>query len=126
MLLRMATEAPPIVTALDNVHIYVSDMERAASFYRDVLGIPLAGDAHWMEADLSGVRFALHEASPSAPDHASGGIAVNFRVADADGAAQRVRAAGYEAREEMREEYGVSFEVTDPDGYRVYLFQPPS
>jgi hypothetical protein len=24
----------------------------------------------------------------------------------------------------MREEYGVSYRVLDPDGYRIYLFQP--
>jgi predicted enzyme related to lactoylglutathione lyase len=122
----MATEAPPIVTGFDNVHIYVSDIERSASFSRDVLGIPLAGDGHWMEADLSAVRFALHESSPSTPERTSGRIAVNFRVGNADEAAERVRAAGYGVREEMREEYGVSFEATDPDGCRVYLFEPPS
>jgi lactoylglutathione lyase len=121
----MATDAPPIVTGLDNVHIYVSDMERSSAFYRDVLGIPLEGDDHWMEADLNGVRFALHEASPSVPELSSGGVAVNFRVENADEAAERVRATGFDVREQMREEYGVSFEVADPDGYLIYLFQPP-
>jgi lactoylglutathione lyase len=115
----------PLVTGLDNVHIYVGDMDRSSAFYRDVLGLPLEGDEHWQEADLDGVRFALHEASSSHPEHGSGGVAVNFRVDDADAAAQRVRAAGYDVREQMREEYGVSFEVRDPDGYQIYLFQPP-
>ena len=126
MLLTMAAETTPLVTGLDNVHIYVREMERSASFYRDVLGIPLAGDDHWMEADLGGVRFALHEASPSVPDLGSGGVAVNFRVDDADAAAARIREAGYDVSEQMREEYGTSFEVVDPDGYHIYVFQPPS
>ena len=114
--------AVPLVTGLDNVHVYVSDMQRSAAFYRDLLGIPLAGDDRWQEADLGGVRFALHEASPSHPELGSGGIALNFRVTDADAAAEQVRAAGHEAREQMREEYGVSYELADPDGYLIYLF----
>jgi predicted enzyme related to lactoylglutathione lyase len=125
MLPAMGTDTSSLVTALDNVHIYVRDMERSRAFYGDVLGIPLEGDEHWMEADLGGVRFALHPLSPSVTDTASGGIAVNFRVDDADDAAARVRAAGYDANEQMREEYGISFEVVDPDGYRIYLLQPP-
>ncbi len=115
----------PLVSRIDNVHIYVSDMERSAAFYRDVLGIPLAGGEHWMEADLGGVRFALHPAPPGARELSSGTVSVNFRVADADAAAEQVRAAGHDVREQMREEYGTSFEVVDPDGYRVTLFQRP-
>ena len=115
----------PLVTGIDNVHLYVSDMGRSTGFYRDVLGIPLEGDEHWQEAAFNGVRFALHEASASHPEHGSGGVALNFRVEDADDAAQRVRSAGYDVREQMREEYGTSFEVVDPDGYLIYLFQPP-
>lgn len=117
---------PPLVTGLDNVHIYVSDMGRSRAFYRDVLGIPLEGDDHWQEAPLGSVRFALHEASSSHPEHGSGGVAVNFRVENADAAAEQVRSAGYDVREQMREEYGVSYELEDPDGYLIYLFQPPS
>jgi lactoylglutathione lyase len=116
----------PIVTGIDNVHLYVSDMGRSTGFYRDVLGIPLEGDEHWQEAAFNGVRFALHEASASHPEHGSGGVALNFRVEDADDAAERVRSAGYDVREQMREEYGISFEVADPDGYLIYLFQPPA
>jgi predicted enzyme related to lactoylglutathione lyase len=114
-----------LVTQIDNVHIYVRDMERSARFYRGLLGIPLEGDDHWQEADLSGVRFALHEA-PEGIEPAPGTVKVNFRVADADAAAERLRADGVDVEEQMREEYGLSYRVTDPDGYRVYLFQPPS
>jgi predicted enzyme related to lactoylglutathione lyase len=126
MLLKMAAETSPLVTGLDNVHIYVREMPRSVGFYRDILGLPLKGDEHWMEADLGGVRFALHEASPSVQELTSGGVAVNFRVADADEAASRISAAGFAVREQMREEYGTSFEVVDPDGYLIYIFQPPA
>ena len=121
----MATDAVPLVSGIDNVHLYVRDLRRSLAFYRDVLGIPLEGDEHWMEADLGGVRFALHPAHEGSDELSSGTISINFRVADVDGAAEAVRAAGFEAREQMREEYGTSYEVVDPDGYRLYLFQPP-
>ena len=114
-----------LVTAIDNVHIYVRDMGRSRSFYRDLLGIPLDGDAHWQEADLGGVRFALHEA-PEGLEPAAGTVKVNFRVADADDAAARLRERGVDVEEQMREEYGVSYRLLDPDGYRIYLFQPPN
>ena len=114
-----------LVSAIDNVHIYVRDVPRSLAFYRDVLGMSFTGDEHWSETDLGGVRFALHEWSERVDETGSGGVSVNFRVDDADAAAEHVRAAGYEVREQMREEYGISYEVVDPDGYRIYLFQKP-
>ena len=125
MLRAMSTAAAPLVSGIDNVHIYVRDMERSRRFYGELLGIPLEGDEHWQEADLHGVRFALHPA-PDGVEPAAGTISLNFRVADADAAAEQVRAAGYDAREAMREEYGLSYVVIDPDGYDIYLFQPPA
>ena len=49
-----AVEAPDarLVARMDNVHIYVRDMARSLSFYRDVLVIPLVGDEDWMDAEL--------------------------------------------------------------------------
>ena len=114
-----------LVSRIDNVHIYVRDMKRSRAFYRDLLGLPLEGDEHWMQADLDGVRFALH-ASPEGVEPAPGTAFINFEVGDADAAAAQVRAAGHEPTEVMREDYGTSFEVVDPDGYRIHLFQPPS
>ena len=114
-----------LVSRIDNVHIYVRDMQRSRAFYRDVLGLPLAGDEHWMQADLDGIRFALH-AAPEGVAPEPGTAFINFEVDDADSAAEQVRAAGHEPTEVMREEYGTSFEVVDPDGYRIHLFQPPA
>jgi predicted enzyme related to lactoylglutathione lyase len=121
----MLRAAMTLVSGLDNVHIFVRDVARSREFYGGVLGLEFTGDDHWSEADLDGVRFALHEASPSVPEPGSGGVAINFRVEDADAAADEVRAAGYDVREQMREPYGISYEVVDPDGYRIYLFQQP-
>src|SRR2546423_14356098 len=59
MLLDMPTDVLPLVSRINVVYLYVREMERSLAFYRDLLGIPLAGDDDWQEADL-GVRFALH------------------------------------------------------------------
>jgi lactoylglutathione lyase len=125
MLRAMSTAAEPLVRGLNVVYLYVSDLDRSLRFYRDLLGIPLEGDQDWQEASLGGTRFALHRAHERPGELSSGSIHVNLEVADVDQAAVRLRAAGVETAEAMREEWGVALEVRDPDGYRLYLFQPP-
>jgi catechol 2,3-dioxygenase-like lactoylglutathione lyase family enzyme len=101
-------------------------MERSLAFYRDLLGIPMSGDGHWQEALLGGTRFALHETHDSIGELSAGTIHVNLEVADIDAAAGRMREAGVEAEEMMREDWGAAVRVRDPDGYELYLFQPPA
>ena len=122
----MAAPAAALVSRISIVFLYVSDVERAARFYRDVLGIPLEGDSQWQETTFpGGVRFAIH-ASHGEAELGSGTIALNFEVADIDEAAERVRAAGVEVGEIERESWGSAAQVVDPDGYRLELYQPPS
>jgi catechol 2,3-dioxygenase-like lactoylglutathione lyase family enzyme len=125
MLRSVRTTAEPLVSKISVVYLYVSDPERSAAFYRDVLGIPLEGDGDWQEASLDGVRFALHRKREGIGELSSGTIHVNLEVPDIDDAAERLRAAGVEAGEVMRDDWGAALEVSDPDGYRLYLYQPP-
>jgi predicted enzyme related to lactoylglutathione lyase len=125
MLRRVRTTAEPLVSRISVVYLYVSDMERSANFYRDLLGIPVEGDGDWQEASLDGVRFALHSTREGVGALSSGTIHVNLQVEDVDSAAERLRAAGVDVGEAMRDEWGAALEVSDPDGYRLYLFQPP-
>ena len=122
----MATDTTPLVSRVSVVYLYVSDMERSLRFYRDLLGIPLEGDDDWTEATLGGTRFALHATHEGIGELSAGTIHVSLEVADVDAAAGRLRAEGVETRETMRDEWGTALEVVDPDGYRVYLFQPPA
>jgi catechol 2,3-dioxygenase-like lactoylglutathione lyase family enzyme len=125
MLRPVRTTAEPLVSRISVVYLYVSDMERSAGFYRDLLGIPLEGDEDWQEASLDGVRFALHRTREDIGQLSSGTIHVNLEVDDVDAAAERLRGAGIEAGETMRDDWGAALEVVDPDGYRLYLYQPP-
>jgi lactoylglutathione lyase len=121
----VSTEARALVSRLNVVYLYVRDLERSLAFYRDLLGIPLHGDETWVEAELGGTRFALHLAHDGVGELSSGTVHLDLEVADADEAAERLRAAGVEVRETMRDDWGTAVEVVDPDGYRIALFQPP-
>jgi predicted enzyme related to lactoylglutathione lyase len=125
MLRPVRTTAEPLVSRINVVYLYVSEMERSLGLYRDVLGIPLEGDGDWQEASLGGTRFALHSTREGVGALSSGTVHVNLEVADVDAAAERLRAAGLEVGETMEDDWGSALELTDPDGYRLYLFQPP-
>jgi lactoylglutathione lyase len=122
----VATDTTPLVSRVSVIYLYVSDMERSLRFYRDLLGIPLEGDGDWTEATLGGTRFALHATHEGIGELSAGTIHVSLEVADAGAAAERLRGQGVETHETMRDEWGTALEVVDPDGYRVYLFEPPA
>ena len=125
MLRPMATAAAPLVTKVNVVYLYVSDVGRSAAFYRDLLGIPLEGDDDWQEASLGGTRFALHHSHEGIGDLSAGTIHLNLEVEDVDEATTRLRAAGVDVQETMRDDWGAAVRFRDPDGYDLYLFQPP-
>lgn len=113
-----------MISRINVVYLYVRDMERSRAFYRDVLGLSLEGDDHWAEMTFGdGVRFALHAAHGEARP---GTVVVDFEVADIDAAVAHVRELGVEVGEITRQEYGCFAELTDPDGYVLELFQPPT
>jgi lactoylglutathione lyase len=115
---------------LEIVFVYVSDIDRSVSFYRDVLGIPLEQDAHdldWYAARFpSGVRFALHGAHEGAMPQPPGSVIVDFVVDDVDEALRRLEQAGVAIRSVMRERWGSTIEVADPDGHRIQLYAKPA
>jgi predicted enzyme related to lactoylglutathione lyase len=126
MLRAVGTTTEPLVRRLNVVYLYVSEMERSVRFYRDLLGVPLEGDGDWQEASLGGTRFALHLAHDGVGPLSAGTIHVDLEVADLEAATERLRAAGVDVGETMRDDWGAAARVTDPDGYELYLFQPPA
>lgn len=60
--------------------LFVDDMERAVTFYRDTLGLPLKFQSpEWSEFLTGETTLALHHASPKNP---AGKIELGFHVAD--------------------------------------------
>jgi len=105
--------------------VMVSDMDRAARFYREVLGLreKVRFGNEWAEYTTpDGFIIGLHPARPGTPLPPQGGISVGFGVDDID--AERARL----------EEQGVKFFgptvdsppvrlafFADADGYPLYL-----
>ncbi len=125
MLRPVSTAVGPLVSRINVVYLYVSEMERSVAFYRDLLGIPLEGDQDWQEASLGATRFALHRAHEGIGELSSGTVQVSLEVEDVDAAAERLRGAGVSVKETMRDDWGAAVQVVDPDGYEIYLFEPP-
>lgn len=54
---------------LNYVIVFVSDMKRSVSFYRDVLGISLKFESpEWTEFAMKGATIALHAGKKATPD----------------------------------------------------------
>jgi predicted enzyme related to lactoylglutathione lyase len=59
---------------------FVSDMDRAIKFYRDVIGLPLKFQSpEWSEFATGEITLALHPASAKNP---AGGLEMGFSVPD--------------------------------------------
>ncbi len=124
---RLVGSIRAVITGLGVVYLYVKEMERAKGFYRDALGFALEGDHDWVETTLpNGVRFALHLWDEGAAEPSSGGVNLDFEVADIDAAAEHLRAHGVEVGEIHRQPYGSFVTFVDPEGYRLELFQAPA
>jgi catechol 2,3-dioxygenase-like lactoylglutathione lyase family enzyme len=111
-----------VLGPLDHVYYWTRDMERAVSFYRDVLGLPLVrrdGD-EWAEFDAGTVRLALHGADDRAP--ASGTAA--FRVEDLDRARRELERLGVGFDAHVGEVGFARFAtLRDPDGNPIQLIE---
>ena len=119
----------PLAKDLAVVFVYVKDIDRSVAFYRDVLGIPLERDEHdgdWYEHRFpSGVRFGMHTAHEGAMPQPPGSVIVDFVIDDVGEALRRLEQAGVAIRSVMREGWGSTIEVADPDGHRIQLYAKP-
>jgi predicted enzyme related to lactoylglutathione lyase len=119
--------APSGLGRIMQLLVPVSDVERAAAFYEDVLELPLLfkypGNAFF---DADGVRLYL--AKPDQPDF-DGRATLYFRVDDVTGTFERLEAAGAKARERPEiahrdEAYDLWLAfVQDPDGNNIGLMR---
>ena len=100
---------------------FVSDMDRAVSFYRDTLGLAVRFESpEWSELTTGETSLALHPASSANP---AGSIQLGFTVADlpavySDLAGRGVRFTRPPARAEFG---GMLAEFLDSDNARCSL-----
>jgi predicted enzyme related to lactoylglutathione lyase len=113
------------VTGPDFISLQVRDLERAAAFYGDTVGIPRAAVSppHAVVFDTRPIAFAVRDAVPGTPlDPAVAGRGVALWFHDPEGRALHARLveAGVEiAAEPIDGPFGFTFTFADPDGYRI-------
>ena len=104
--------------------VYVQDMNRAVSFYRDVLGLPVEMESPgWSQFSLgNGASIGLHpsmEARSPQPGWVPG-----FAIDDIKSAKERLTAGGARIAQDFHDiPGGVVLEFSDPDGNHIDISQ---
>jgi lactoylglutathione lyase len=104
--------------------VFVSDMRRAVSFYRDVLGLPLRFESPgWTEFATDGATLALHASAghPSAKNDPqqvpAGRCRPGLSVPDLDAFHKRMIEQNVPCVQEPKETFGARIaQYVDPDG----------
>jgi catechol 2,3-dioxygenase-like lactoylglutathione lyase family enzyme len=105
----------------------VADLDVAARFYTEALGLPVQDRSHERVWVLAGERTRIGLWTPQVGiAGGQGGAHVHFALhvaeKDYDGAVACLREQGYDPHEEDFEENGRAAYVTDPDGNVVELW----
>lgn len=113
----------PIYNKVNNVFVHVSNLEKSAEWYSNLLGIPF--DAKKIESPVhniavtseTGLTLDDHTFDPGFSLKPSGHVLFNFLVDDVDEAYQFVKANGITVTKEI-ERIGdfAYFNFKDPDG----------
>jgi catechol 2,3-dioxygenase-like lactoylglutathione lyase family enzyme len=113
------------IRGVDFVMVQVSDLARAARFYRETLGLPqeiYSEEYQWAEFNCGNLTLAL-KGGEKLPDLIAGGR-LALAVDDIHAAYEELRAAGARLQGEPAD-HGVCWhlDVLDPDGNPVMLHQ---
>jgi lactoylglutathione lyase len=104
--------------------VFVSDMRRAVSFYRDVLGLPLRFESPgWTEFATDGATLALHKSEGAYPANdepqpvRAGRCRPGLSVPDLDAFHKRMIENNVPCVQEPKETFGARIaQYVDPDG----------
>ena len=107
--------------------IFVSDMKRSVSFYRDVLGLPLRFESPgWTEFATEGATLALHQTKArgsgekDGEDLPPGRCRPGLRVPDLDAFHKRMLEKKVPCIQDPKEVFGVRVaQYLDPDGLAI-------
>jgi predicted enzyme related to lactoylglutathione lyase len=111
------------IRGTDFVMYLVSDLARAATFYRDVLGLPqevYSAEWQWAEFNCGNITLAL-KGGEKLPDAVTGGH-IALAVEDIQAAYEELKKKGVRIVSEPQD-YSVcwAMKVLDPDGNAVVL-----
>ena len=130
----------PQLTGIVETALYVDDLERARTFYQQLLGLsPLTSDARFVAFDVGGRSVLLlfrrgakletvHLPGGTIPPHdGSGPVHVAFAIAAAELPAWEMRLGEHNVAIEGRTDWprgGRSVYFRDPDGHLLELVTP--
>lgn len=108
---------------------YVSNMDRAVAFYRDLLGLePSHVSPYWTAFQLGGMRLGLHPAvaGNEGPHGIYGkGWFLGLEVDDIRALKSALKSAGVEVKGDFHDVPGaVVLDFLDPDGNTLEAYQP--
>ncbi len=111
------------MTTLSYTVVFVSDMERSVTFYRDLLGFPLKHQSHkWTEFEAGGTTLALHLANAPKDAHLhvttpAGHCQIGLTTRDLDAFHTAMVQKGVKCLQPPKEEgFGQLAIYADPDG----------
>jgi predicted enzyme related to lactoylglutathione lyase len=107
----------------DCVFHYVSDMEAAIRFYRDVLGFTLTSQDVVARFDIDGVLFELVPAPTDGNPRAPGNARLCLRVENIQQTLKDLRAKGVRTSPAVNKANGVLSSLEDPEGNEICLWQ---
>ena len=106
--------------------VFVSDMRRSVTFYRDTIGMPLRFESpHWTEFETDGATLVLHLAESSAPKSAddeprAGSCRPGLRVPNLAEFHQRMIERNVRCLQEPTVVFGSRVaQYADPDGLTI-------
>lgn len=112
---------------IDQIIVYVSDMDRSLGFYRDNLGFrAIVESPDWSELDAGTFRLALHSASGLGSDEdrmTAGRTDLQIGVENLDVAYHTLREAGWDVPEPfLLTDINLRvLQMHDPDGLAITL-----
>lgn len=117
-----------MITEFATHFCYVSDMDRALAFYRDVLKLPVEhATPYWSSFTLPNGRLGLHPRNPGQVEGGPPGWVIGLRVDDIRAFRAHLEDHGVSVRSEFHQTpAGVVLDFDDPDGNRLQAFEAGS
>lgn len=122
------------VTGIGGVFFKTKDPEKLSAWYQKHLGFPSSEEGHavfpWHEQeDPEKSGYTVWSPFPQDTtyfDPSSAPFMINYRVEDLDAVLAALRSEGVEVDDKVEEhEYGRFGWITDPEGRRIELWEPP-
>ncbi len=107
----------------DCVFYYVSDMEAAIRFYRDLLGFALISWDVLARFDIDGLLFELVPAPPNGNPRGPGNARLCLSVENVQQALNDLHSKGVRTSAPADKGTGVLASLEDPDGNEICLWQ---